>query len=136
MCNFFQKILMWNFDPKILIFGAISQFFVLESRFLSTGHITSIPGDSFPIWTNPNKFLFLSYGLFSGAHPSIWSYWDQFFDFSFPSYSRFRKKNPADAPKKSSPLWRHCLLVTALALDWITLIISTIFIIVTVTSCI
>ena len=35
---------MCNFDPKIGIFRAKSQLFVLKSRFLPTGHITSIPG--------------------------------------------------------------------------------------------
>ena len=95
-------------------------------------------GYSFPIWTNPKKIPFPGYGSFSGAHPSIWSYWDQFFDFSFPSYGRFRKKKSGRRAKKVFPtaLWGHRLPVTALALNWITLIISTIFIIVTVTSCI
>ena len=41
---------MCNFDPKIWIFEAKSQFLVLESRVLSTGHITSIPGaTTFPL---------------------------------------------------------------------------------------
>ena len=35
---------MCNFEPKNWIFGAKGQFFVLELRFLSTGHIASIPG--------------------------------------------------------------------------------------------
>ena len=47
---------MCFFDPKIWIFGAKSQFFVLEPRFLSTGHITSTPqGNNFLIQTTPKK---------------------------------------------------------------------------------
>ena len=52
-----QKIC--NFDPKISIYGAKSQFFVLESKFLSTGHITSIPGaTTFPFGSPRKKFIF------------------------------------------------------------------------------
>ena len=48
-----------NFDPKISIYGAKSQFFVLESKFLSTGHITSKPGaTTFPIGSPRKKFIF------------------------------------------------------------------------------
>ena len=45
--------------------------------------------------------------------------WERFFDFPFPSYSRFHKKKPGWRVKKSSPspLWGHRLPVTALALS-------------------
>ena len=47
--------------------------------------------------------------------------WELFFDFAFLSYSCFRKKKPVNGwrVKKSSPspLWGHCLPVTALALS-------------------
>ena len=46
---------MCNFDPKIGIFGAKSQFFVLESRYLSTGHITSMPGLQLSHSDHPEK---------------------------------------------------------------------------------
>ena len=35
---------MCNLDPTLWIFGAKSQFFVWQSRYLPTGHITIIPG--------------------------------------------------------------------------------------------
>merc|ERR1711954_214159 len=45
--------------------------------------------------------------------------WKRFFDFSFRSYSCFRKKNPADGSKSLPPshLWEFRLPVTALALS-------------------
>ena len=45
--------------------------------------------------------------------------WEQFFDFSFSSYGCFLKKKLGRRLKKSSPspLWEHCLPVTALALS-------------------
>ena len=43
--------------------------------------------------------------------------WERFFDFSFPSYGRFRKKKPGRRVKKCppSPLWGQRLPVTARA---------------------
>ena len=50
---------MCNFDPKIWIFGANSQFFALELWFLSTGHITSIPrATTFPFGAPRKEFPF------------------------------------------------------------------------------
>ena len=48
---------MWNFAPKIWIFGAKSQFFILEPWFLSTGHITNIPGATTSLLGPPQKIL-------------------------------------------------------------------------------
>ena len=42
--NWSKGTKMCNFDSKIWIFGAKCQFFYLESRFLSTGHITKKKG--------------------------------------------------------------------------------------------
>ena len=46
-CNGLLGMKMCNFCPKIWIFGAKSQFLVLEPHFLSTGHITSKLGPDF-----------------------------------------------------------------------------------------
>ena len=66
---------MCFFDPKIWIFGAKSQFFVLELRFLSIGHITNVPrATTFPFGPPPKKFVFPSYGSFSRVQPGFWSF--------------------------------------------------------------
>ena len=58
------------FDPKIWIFGAKSEFLVLESGFLSTGHITSTPGaKTLPFQTAPKNFRFQAMGQFLGLTP-------------------------------------------------------------------
>ena len=51
--------------PKKWVFWAKSQFFVWESRFLSTGHITSTPGAiTFPFGPTQRKIPFRRYGSF------------------------------------------------------------------------
>ena len=60
-----QGTKMCNFDPKIWIFGAKSHFFVLELRYLSTGHITSMPRATTFTFT----FSFRAMGHFSGLTP-------------------------------------------------------------------
>ena len=66
---------MCNFDPKTWIFGAKGRFFVLESGFLSTGHITSIPGaTTFPFRPPQQKFPFPSYGSFFGDRHCFWPF--------------------------------------------------------------
>ena len=58
---------MYNFDPKIWIFGAQSQFFVLESWFLSTGHITSIPrATTFPFGPSQTNSVSELWVIFQG----------------------------------------------------------------------
>ena len=50
---------------KKWVFGAKSQFFVWESRFLSTGHITSTPGAiAFPIGPTQKNFMLGGMGHF------------------------------------------------------------------------
>ena len=72
------------------------------------------------------KIRFLQYDPKCGRRPDCspqrdgsFRTWDQFFDFLFPSYSRFRKKKLGRRAKTPSPsqLWGHRLPVTALALS-------------------
>ena len=50
---------------KKWVFGAKSHFFVWESRFMSTGHITSTPGAiTFPFGPTQRKIPFRRYGSF------------------------------------------------------------------------
>ena len=59
---------MCNFDPKIWIFGAKSHFLVLELRFLSTGHITSIPeASTFPFEPPRNISVSEVQAIFRGS---------------------------------------------------------------------
>ena len=68
--NWSLRASMCFYDPTIWIFGAKSQFFVWWSRFLSIGHITSIPGaTTFPFGPPPKKFRFRAMGHFSGLTP-------------------------------------------------------------------
>ena len=68
--NFPLGTKMCNFNPKIWIFGAKSQFFVLQSRFLSTGHITSTIGaTAFPLGPPRKNFRFRAMGHFPGLTP-------------------------------------------------------------------
>ena len=61
---------MCFFDPKIWIFWAKSQFFVLWSQFLSMGQITTIPGaTTFPFRPPRNFFSFRAMG-----HPDFWPF--------------------------------------------------------------
>ena len=65
-----------NFDQKNWIFGNKSQVFVLESRILSTGYITSIHGaTTIPFGPPQRNFPFPRYGSFSGARPGFWPFW-------------------------------------------------------------
>ena len=65
---------MCNFDPKIWIFGPKSQFFVLESRFLSIEHITITPrATAYPFGPprkNPSNGSFFWACLFVAVWPS------------------------------------------------------------------
>merc|ERR1711978_444837 len=66
---------MCFFDPKIWIFGAKSQFFVLTLRFLLMEQMTTIPGaPTFPSELPPKKFPFPGKGSFFGAHPCFWPF--------------------------------------------------------------
>ena len=54
-----------SMPKKKCVFGAKSHFFVWESRFMSTGHITSTPGAiTFPFGPTQRKIPFRRYGSF------------------------------------------------------------------------
>ena len=73
--NWPPRTKMRNFDPKIWKFGAKIQFFVLESRFLSTVYFTLRAGAiTFPFGPPQKSFPFPSYGSFFGAHPCFWPF--------------------------------------------------------------
>ena len=60
----------WLLRTKMWIFGAKSNFFVLDSRFLSTGHITSMPGaKTFPFGPPQKKFRLQAMGHLWGLTP-------------------------------------------------------------------
>ena len=73
--SIFRGAKMCHFHRKIWIFGAKSQFFGLESRFLLTGFITITPGNTtFQFRPTRKKFHFPSYWPFSGADPRFWPF--------------------------------------------------------------
>ena len=65
---------IYNFDTKIGIFGAKSQFFVLESRFLSIEHINSTPRATHFLFGPTRKNSLFGYGSFFGAYPGFWPF--------------------------------------------------------------
>ena len=56
------------------VYRAKSQLFVLESRFLSTGHSTSTPRATTFLFRPPRKVIVSEQWVIFRAHPGIWPF--------------------------------------------------------------
>ena len=68
--NWLLRTKMGNFDRKVWIFGAKSQFLCFEIMiFVNRAHHQYSRGNKFPIQTTPKKFCFWAMGYFPGLTP-------------------------------------------------------------------
>ena len=100
-----------QFGPQNLDIWEKSNFFVLESRFLSTGHVTSIPGaTTYPFGHPPKNFRFRAMGHFLGLTPFFGHFTLvslRYYEYPLILDHRQRNLVGPSGPSKIDPQWQQ-----------------------------